>query len=227
MDNTIITTNGDVIETEESDTSKYQEILLGLRILQHAKRVGWVIAEANDLYRGLKMLKVGLPFNLSDNASKALIIDYLKNASQDNVDHLTLSDGNVTVGLPYVFTIPFTGEEGKSKGEDLIRHVTTLIRDKVVSLVKAKTEQEESKVEAKVDSMLSFSESYVNNLTSDTFSPLGVSVYSCNDSTVVAFSVMDVLSFGVDQTPATYRKLFQIAHEVLRELAITATATDI
>lgn len=227
MDNTIITTNGDVIEMEESDTSKYQEILLGLRILRHAKRVGWAIAEANDLYRGLKMLKVGLPFNLADNASKALIIDYLKNASQDDVDHLTLSDGYVTVGLPYVFTIPFTGEEGKTKSEDLIRHVSAKIRSKIVGLIKEKTAQEENKAATQVDSMLSFNDTYINNPTSDTFSPLGVSVYSCSDSTLVAFCVMDVLSFGTDLTPATYRKLFQISHEVLSTLTAVQTETEI
>jgi hypothetical protein len=175
MENVIITTTGDVIDTEQVDTAKYRDVLLGLKMLRHAKLTGWSLAEANDLYRGLKMLKVGLPFNLGDNASKALIIDYLKNYSDDmpqyggddlyHRDHLTLSDGFITHGLPYIFTIPCTGEEGKVKAQELVGHVTGLIRDKVVSLVKVKTAEDESKVTEKVDSMLSMTDSYAHNLT--------------------------------------------------------------
>jgi hypothetical protein len=36
---------------------------------------------------------------------------------------------------------------------------------------------------------------------------------------------MDVLSFGVSQTPDSYRKMFQIAHEVLHQLQ-TAPQTE-
>lgn len=235
MENLIITTTGDVFDTEEVDTAKYRDVLLGLKMLRHAKLSGWALAEANDLYRGLKMLKVGLPFNLGDNASKGLIIDYLKNYSEEPLnyggsedlymrDHLTMNDGFITHGLPYIFSIPFTGEEGNSKAQALVGHVTALIRDKVVSLVKAKTSEDESKVTDKVNSMLSMTDSYNNNITSDTFSPLGVSVYSYDDATSVVFCVMDVLSFGVSQTPESYRKMFQIAHEVLHELSMTPTS---
>jgi hypothetical protein len=235
MENVIITTTGDVIDTEQVDTAKYRDVLLGLKMLRHAKLTGWSLAEANDLYRGLKMLKVGLPFNLGDNASKALIIDYLKNYSDDmpqyggddlyHRDHLTLSDGFITHGLPYIFTIPFTGEEGKVRAEELTRHVSAKIRFKVVGLVKEKTSQDESSIAATVDAMFSFNDTYVNNVDSDTFSPLGVSVYSFDSSTSVMFCVMDILSFGVSQTPEAYRKLFQAAHEVLHQLQ-TAPQTE-
>lgn len=226
MENIIISSTGTAIDPDYQNAKDYKDVLLALRMLKHAKKVGWPIAEANDLYRGLKLLKIGLPFNLGDHASKALILDYLRNydssVQSENYqrNELTLSDGFVTYGTPYVFNIPLTGKDGAAVCDVMINKVSKLIRDKVVAMVKEKSDVKESVANAQVESMMSRTDDFIHNPTSDTFSPLGVSAFECDDSHVVAFVVMDVLDFGVSQTPAAYKKLYEISHEVLSELNI-------
>lgn len=232
MENAIITTTGNVIDVSGNQSFDYVDVLLALRMLQHARKWGWSIAEANDLYRGLKMMKVGLPFNLADNASKKLILHYLKNHIQAAVDsdiydrnELTYSDGVVTLGLPYVFNIPFQGEEGRKACDAFTNLVTSKIRDKIVEFVKSKSNIDHKVAAAKVDSMLTSTDSFVHSPTTDVFSPLGVSAYECPDGFNLIFTVMQLLDFGQDQTPDSYKKLYEVSHEVLTELTQTESTT--
>ena len=228
MENIIISSTGTVVDPEYDQQKDHKDILLALRMLKHAKKVRWPIAEANDLYRGLKMLKVGLPFNLGDHASKALILDYLKNydSTEQLSDYqrheLTMSDGFITHGVPYVFHIPFTGKDGAAVCDAMVNRVSKLIREKIVAMVTKKSGVEESVADAQIQSMMTKTDDFIHNPTSDTFSPLGVSAFECNDCHVVAFVVMEVLDFGVNQTPAAYKKFYEVSHEVLTQLYLNA-----